>query len=188
MKRSTDTLKSIIKGIAIIAVVLVVMSLLCSCGYSDHEAGSFEESALLFDEHLFSYMDRQATSVVSPTGYLLMVDTSTCSVAAYIRNPYGGWTRAWTDVAPVGMDILCGEYSLEYRIDSFIRNDMEYDHTYWLGNIVFAHCDDYNVNMKPKAYREAIYISEDNAKWIFENCPIGTPVVIFDSGHLAEAY
>ena len=176
-----------LKTLAWLGLILLMVWVLAGCGYSDHEPGSFEESAQLFDEHLFSYMDRAATDVLSPTGYLVIVDQSTSSVAAYVRNPYGGWTRAWTDVAPLGMDIRSGSYSLEYRIDSFVRNGLEYEYTYWLDNIAFVYCEDYSVDVKPNAYREGIYISEENAKWLFENCPVGTPVIIFESSYLPSS-
>ena len=172
-----------LKTLAWLGLILLMVWVLAGCGYSDHEPGSFEESAQLFDEHLFQYMDRAASDVLSPTGYLVYVDQATCSVAGYVRNPYGGWTRAWAEVCSLGSDIQVGEYSLEYRIDSFMRNQLEYDHTYWLGNIAFVHCEDYSVGTKPNAYREGIYISEENAEWLFENCPVGTPVIIFESSY-----
>lgn len=176
-----------LKTLAWLGLILLMVWVLAGCGYSDHEPGSFEESAQLLDEHLFQYMDRAATDVLSPTGYLVYVDQSTCSVAGYVRNPYGGWTRAWAEVAPIGVDIQAGAYSLEYRIDSFVRNDLEYQHTYWLDNIAFVYCKDYSVDTKPNAYREGIYISKEHAQWLFENCPVGTPVIIFESSYLPSS-
>lgn len=177
----------IIKTFALLGLIILLVWVLAGCGYSDHEPGSFEESARLYDEHLFSYMDREATNVLSPTGYLLMVDKSTCSVAAYVRNPYGGWTRAWTDVAPIGSDVETGEFSLEYRIDSFVKGKLDYEYTYWFGNAALVYCEKYSVDTKPSCYREGIYISEENAKWIFDNCLIGTPVIVFESNFNPQA-
>lgn len=173
-----------LKTLAWLGLILLLVWVLAGCGYSDHEPGSFEESAQLLDEHLFQYMDRAATDVLSPTGYLVYVDRTTCSVAGYVRNPYGGWTREWAEVCPIGAEVCSGEYSLEYRLDRFEKSGLEYQYSYWFDNHEISYMKDYDADAnKTIVYRKGIYISEEHAKWLFENCSVGTPVVIFESSY-----
>lgn len=177
-------MERVIKTLAWLGLILLMVWVLAGCGYSDHEPGSFEESAQLLDEHLFQYMDRAASNVLSPTGYLVYVDQATCSVAGYVRNPYGGWTRAWAEVCPLGAEVSSGEYALEYRIDMFQKNGMDYEYSYWFQGHEFSFLRGYDAEAnKAVTYRKGIYISKEHAQWLFENCPVGTPVIIFESDY-----
>lgn len=170
-----------IKAFGWLLILIGLVWLLSGCGYSDHEPGSYEQEAQLLDEHLFQYMDRAATKVLSPTGYLVYVDRSTCSVAGYVRNPYGGWTRAWAEAAPLGAEVCSGEYVLEYRLDNFEKSGLHYENSYWFQGHEVAFLREGVKDNNTLIYRKGIYISEENAEWIFTNCPVGTPIIVFDS-------
>ena len=192
----------VVKGLVILGILVLIVCLLASCGTKDdisEESGSLEEMAYFFDEHLFSYMDRRANGVSSNTGYLIMVDTTTCSIGGYVRNPYGGWTRDWGETAPIGKDIFPGVYRVDYKLDSFTIGDYSYSDSTWFSKaptgenvdtewftsgLVFCNAETLPpVNAR---YRCGIYLSEEHNKWIFDNCQTTTPVVIFESEYISE--
>lgn len=192
------------KVIWALAILVLVLCLLTSCGSkdnSDEVTGSeeLEEMAYFFDEHLFSYMDRQASNINSSTGYLVMIDTKTSSIGGYVRNPYGGWTRDWAETAPLGKDIQPGVYRVDYKLDSFTIGDYTYFNSTWFGKVqppegsasewnatglVFCYAP--NLPKPTNRYRLGVYLTDETAQWVFTNCQISTTVVVFESEYIAD--
>lgn len=169
-----------IKAILSFIGIILVLILLTSCGYPSQPAedlGSYEEELQLLDEHIFSYMDRESLDVYSPTGYLVMVDTNTGSVAGYIRNPYGGYTRVWAQTAIIGKDLTPGSYSIQWRLDGFTYKNSEVFNSCWFEKYTIATSD----SPQSDLYTGGVYVKTENAKWIFENCQNTTPIVVFES-------
>lgn len=196
--------KRLWKILAFLFIITAVVWILASCGTKEppeEVTGSedLEEMAYFFDEHLFSYMDRRASEMNSPTGYLVMIDTTTSSIGGYVRNPYGGWTRDWAETAPIGKDIQPGIYRVDYKLDSFTIGDYTYSNSTWFAKapedgelesdwytsgLVFCYSP---ALPKPvDRYRLGVFLTEEANQWIFTNCQISTMVVVFESEHIAD--
>lgn len=193
----------VVKGLIILAILVLVVCLLASCGQKDSPEeveGSYEEMAYYFDEHLFSYMDRRISGVNSSTGYLVAIDTTTSSIGGYVRNPYGGWTRDWGETAPIGKDIQPGIYRVDYKLDKFTIGDYDYLESTWFSKVPevnetesewystgLVFCTAATSLPKPvDRYRLGVYLTEDYCDWIFRNCQISTTVVVFESAYIAD--
>lgn len=197
-------MKDAFKIIGIIVIVLIVIAFLSGCNSEKNipeSTGSedLEEMAYFFDEHLFSYMDRQTSGVNSPTGYLVMIDTTTSSIGGYVRNPYGGWTRDWGMTAPIGKDIRPGVYRVDYKLDSFTIGDYTYSSSTWFAKapddselesdwytsgLVFCYAQ--TLPKPVDRYRLGVYLPDEAAQWVFTNCQISTTVVVFESEYIAD--
>ena len=167
---------SLIKSLLFLGLVIIIVLLLSGCGYSDHEPGSYAEEAQLLDEHIFSFMDRKADNAYSATGYLIIVDRNTSSAAGYVRNPYGGWTRAWAQTAIIGKDLEISNYLIQWRLDEYQYKETTATNSTWFGKYCFCYSTSEN-----EAFTGGIFLSSENAEWVFKNCQNETPVIVFES-------
>lgn len=172
---------SLIKSLLFLFFVIVIVLLLSGCGYSDHEPGSYDEEYQLLNEHIYQYMDRKADGAYSATGYLIIVDRNTSSVAGYVRNPFGGYTRAWAQTAVIGKNLELSNYLIQWRLESYqYRETTAYNST-WFGKYTFCNTED-----DSDAFPGGVYLTQENAMWIFRNCQNETPVIVFESEYNPE--
>lgn len=136
----------------------------------------------------FSSMNSYAQGYSSSTKYLIMVDRKACVVGIYYGSR-GNWTQqyAWP-CAPgkAATPTVGGEFNVGgkgYYFDS--GNSRCYYYTQFKGNYLF-HSVLYNKNGTLQDGRVGIPLSHGcvrleigNAKWIYDNIPSGTHVVVY---------
>ncbi len=136
----------------------------------------------------FSSMNSYAQGYSSSTKYLIMVDRKACVVGIYYGSR-GNWTQqyAWP-CAPgkASTPTVGGEFNVGgkgYYFDS--GNSRCYYYTQFKGNYLF-HSVLYNKNGTLQDGRVGIPLSHGcvrleigNAKWIYDNIPGGTHVVVY---------
>jgi len=133
-------------------------------------------------------MDNKAKDYSSATRYLILVNTSNCRVSIY----YGGKNN-WENIqyymcspGKASTPTVKGEFTVKakgYYFDS--GNSRCFWYTQFYGNYLF-HSTLYNKNGTIQDNRTGIPLSHgcvrleiENAKWIYDNIPKGTKVVVY---------
>lgn len=135
-----------------------------------------------------SWLNKQAQGYSSSTNYLIMVDRASCMVGVY-SGKKGNWRlQYFWPCAPgkASTPTISGEYNVAgkgYYFDS--GNSRCFYYTQFKGNYLF-HSVLYNKNGTLQDGRVGIQLSHgcvrleiNNAKWIYDNIPRGTHVVIY---------
>lgn len=135
-----------------------------------------------------SWLNNQAQKYYSSTNYLILVDRGTCMVAVYYGSK-GNWKLQYfwpCSPGKASTPTISGEYNVAgkgYYFDS--GNSRCYYYTQFKGNYLF-HSVLYNKNGTLQDGRLGTPLSHgcvrldiNNAKWIYDNIPRGTHVVIF---------
>ncbi len=133
-------------------------------------------------------MDKKANGFSSATGYLILVNCSTHNVAIYSGGK-GCWTpvHKWqcADGAP-GSPTVKGEFSTGskgYYFDSYGVRCFYY--TQFSGNYLFhsvlcnENGDVVDGRVGMALSHGCVRLAKDNAKWIYDNIPTGTKVVVY---------
>lgn len=135
------------------------------------------------------YMDVKAQGYSSPTNYLVMVDNKDCYVGVYVGYK-GNWTRVKRFRCSTGADHRTpdGVFSIGARGYSFSGADYTcYWYTdYYLGlyafHSVLYHLGTNSVSDSRLGYHISagcIRLHIDAAKWIYDNVPYASTVVIY---------
>ena len=133
-------------------------------------------------------MDLKAINYNSATAYLILVDTSQCRVSIY-NGKQGAWNSVQYYVCSPGKPstpTVKGIFTVQVKGRYFDSgNSRCYWYTQFYGNYLF-HSTLYNKNGTIQDNRTGIPLSHgcvrleiQNAKWIYDNIPRGTKVVVY---------
>ncbi len=133
-------------------------------------------------------MSMKAQAYGSSTGYLILVDRAACKVGIFTGHA-GAWTmQNFWDCAPgtAATPTVSGTFKIQSRGYYFDSGASRcYWYTQFHGNYLF-HSVLYNKNGTLMDGRVGIPLSHgcvrlviDNAKWIYDNIPSGTTVVVY---------
>ena len=145
--------------------------------------GRWNEMSVLYPD-----MFNIAQNYTSQTNYLLLVDTSGCRTAVYYRA-YGTWTpiREWicSPGAPATPTVK-GQFTVTGKGYSFGSGYTCYYYTQFYGDYLF-HSIKYNQGtfvvqdgrLGQQLSHGCVRLALENAKWIYDNIPYRTKVVIY---------
>lgn len=149
-------------------------------------AGAFKDTPII--PAWQSAMNSRANATSSATGWLLMVDTSSCVVGVY-RGSRGNWTNAafWS-CAPGNpwTPTVVGQFSVGMKGYSFGSGYTCYYWTQFYGDYLF-HSVLYNQGTRDlmdgtlgqPASLGCVRLAIENAKWIYDNIPTRSAVVVY---------
>lgn len=139
-------------------------------------------------------MSTYAQTYSSDTGYLIMVDSSSNHLGVY-EGWYGNWTNLffwdcvtgkWSTPTPLGeFTIFSHLYSFDGNEDSPAWYSVYYASSflpsYYIHSIIYYQgtWDILDATMSANASHGCIRLYTDNAKWIYDNIPNGTKVVVY---------
>lgn len=142
----------------------------------------------------FDTMDAYAQTYTSATNYLLMVDSWTNHVGVY-EGSKGNWKNVffWDCVTgKASTPTVKGEYTINSKLYSFDGNTdspawytvyyaSSFYPAYFFHSIIYYQgtWDIMDATMGYNASHGCVRLYPDNAKWIYENIPIGTKVVSY---------
>lgn len=138
-------------------------------------------------------MQAKAKNMSSNTGYLLMADTTYCRAAVFTGSK-GNWTLKYlwkAGVGAYGSGTPKGIYTTSSHVPVF---GWEKGYNCWYGTCfdegreILFHSEVYNIGSKTQMQsgglgthvsHGCVRLALKNAKWIYQNVPLGTKVVIF---------
>lgn len=130
----------------------------------------------------------RANRYSSNTNWLIMVDRQTCRVGVF-RGQRGSWsyTQYWTcSTGAPSTPTPTGEYTVTGKGYSFGHGYTCYYYTQFYGDYLFHSIPYYQGTFNPMDGRMGMHISQgcvrlpiDRAKWIWDNVPLATKVVIY---------
>ncbi|OUP73975.1 hypothetical protein B5F09_10915, partial [Erysipelatoclostridium sp. An173] len=137
-------------------------------------------------------MDLKAQGYTSKTNYLILVDRSTHTVGVY-HGSYGNWNKVHEYLCTVGAPstpTVVGDFAI-YRKGRYFDSGASrcFYYSAFYGGYYF-HSVLYYKDNEPLRIMDGrlgmnlshgcIRLQVDNAKWIYDNCPIGTRVIIYN--------
>ena len=137
-------------------------------------------------------MDLKAQSYTSNTNYLILVDRSTHTVGVY-HGSYGNWNKVHEYLCTVGAPstpTVVGDFAI-YRKGRYFDSGASrcFYYSAFYGGYYF-HSVLYYKDNEPLRIMDGrlgmnlshgcIRLQVDNAKWIYDNCPIGTRVIVYN--------
>ena len=152
------------------------------------EAFYFTSSGALRSDSVYDSMTSRASGYSSATNYLILVDTANCRVAIY-QGSVNNWNNIhYYSCAPgkASTPTVKGEFTVGIRGYYFDSGSSRcFWYTQFKGNYLF-HSTLYNKNGTIQDNRTGIPLSHgcvrleiQYAKWIYDNIPSGTKVVVF---------
>lgn len=133
-------------------------------------------------------MFNRANRYSSNTNWLIMVDRQACRLGVF-RGQRGSWSYAqyWTcSTGAPSTPTPTGEYSVTGKGYSFGHGYTCYYYTQFYGDYLFHSIPYYQGTFNPMDSRMGMHISQgcarlpiDRAKWIWDNVPLATKVVIY---------
>lgn len=133
-------------------------------------------------------MLNRANRYSSNTNWLIMVDRQACRLGVF-RGQRGSWSYAqyWTCSAGApSTPTPTGEYTVTGKGYSFGHGYTCYYYTQFYGDYLFHSIPYYQGTFNPMDSRMGMHISQgcvrlpiDRAKWIWDNVPLATKVVIY---------
>ncbi len=133
-------------------------------------------------------MLNRANRYSSNTNWLIMVDRQTCRLGVF-RGQRGSWSYAqyWTcSTGAPSTPTPTGEYAVTGKGYSFGHGYTCYYYTQFYGDYLFHSIPYYQGTFNPMDSRMGMHISQgcvrlpiDRAKWIWDNVPLATKVVIY---------
>lgn len=133
-------------------------------------------------------MLNRANRYSSNTNWLIMVDRQACRLGVF-RGQRGSWSYAqyWTcSTGAPSTPTPTGEYSVTGKGYSFGHGYTCYYYTQFYGDYLFHSIPYYQGTFNPMDSRMGMHISQgcvrlpiDRAKWIWDNVPLATKVVIY---------
>mgnify|MGYP000254363157 CR=1 FL=1 len=152
------------------------------------EAFYFTSSGALRSDSIYDSMTSRASGYSSATNYLILVDTANCRVAIY-QGSVNNWNNIhYYSCAPgkASTPTVKGEFTVGIRGYYFDSGSSRcFWYTQFKGNYLF-HSTLYNKNGTIQDNRTGIPLSHgcvrleiQYAKWIYDNIPSGTKVVVF---------
>ena len=137
-------------------------------------------------------MDLKAQGYTSNTNYLILVDRSIHTVGVY-HGSYGNWNKVHEYLCTVGAPstpTVVGDFAI-YRKGRYFDSGASrcFYYSAFYGGYYF-HSVLYYKDNEPLRIMDGrlgmnlshgcIRLQVDNAKWIYDNCPIGTRVIIYN--------
>lgn len=152
------------------------------------EAFYFTSSGALRSDSVYDSMTSRASGYSSATNYLILVDTANCRVAIY-QGSVNNWNNIhYYSCAPgkASTPTVKGEFTVGIRGYYFDSGSSRcFWYTQFKGNYLF-HSTLYNKNGTIQDNRTGIPLSHgcvrleiQYAKWIYDNIPSGTKVVVY---------
>lgn len=152
------------------------------------EAFYFTSSGALRSDSVYDSMTSKARGYSSATNYLILVDTANCRVAIY-QGSVNNWNNIhYYSCAPgkASTPTVKGEFTVGIRGYYFDSGSSRcFWYTQFKGNYLF-HSTLYNKNGTIQDNRTGIPLSHgcvrleiQYAKWIYDNIPSGTKVVVY---------
>lgn len=152
------------------------------------EAFYFTSSGALRSDSVYDSMTSRARGYSSATNYLILVDTANCRVAIY-QGSVNNWNNIhYYSCAPgkASTPTVKGEFTVGIRGYYFDSGSSRcFWYTQFKGNYLF-HSTLYNKNGTIQDNRTGIPLSHgcvrleiQYAKWIYDNIPSGTKVVVY---------
>ena len=152
------------------------------------EAFYFTSSGALRSDSIYDSMTSRASGYSSATNYLILVDTANCRVAIY-QGSVNNWNNIhYYSCAPgkASTPTVKGEFTVGIRGYYFDSGSSRcFWYTQFKGNYLF-HSTLYNKNGTIQDNRTGIPLSHgcvrleiQYAKWIYDNIPSGTKVVVY---------
>lgn len=133
-------------------------------------------------------MLNRANRYSSNTSWLIMVDRQACRLGVF-RGQRGSWSYAqyWTcSTGAPSTPTPTGEYTVTGKGYSFGHGYTCYYYTQFYGDYLFHSIPYYQGTFNPMDSRMGMHISQgcvrlpiDRAKWIWDNVPLATKVVIY---------
>lgn len=133
-------------------------------------------------------MLNRANRYSSNTNWLIMVDRQACCLGVF-RGQRGSWSYAqyWTcSTGAPSTPTPTGEYTVTGKGYSFGHGYACYYYTQFYGDYLFHSIPYYQGTFNPMDSRMGMHISQgcvrlpiDRAKWIWDNVPLATKVVIY---------
>lgn len=133
-------------------------------------------------------MLNRANRYSSNTNWLIMVDRQACRLGVF-RGQRGSWSYAqyWTcSTGAPSTPTPTGEYTVTGKGYSFGHGYTCYYYTQFYGDYLFHSIPYYQGTFNPMDSRMGMHISQgcvrlpiDRAKWIWDNVPLATKVVIY---------
>ena len=130
----------------------------------------------------------RANRYASNTSWLILVDRQACRVGVF-RGQRGSWSYAqyWTcSTGAPSTPTPTGEYTVTGKGYSFGHGYTCYYYTQFYGDYLFHSIPYYQGTFNPMDSRMGMHISQgcvrlpiDRAKWIWDNVPLATKVVIY---------
>lgn len=130
----------------------------------------------------------RANRYSSNTNWVIMVDRQTCRVGVF-RGQRGSWSyiQYWTcSTGAPSTPTPTGEYTVTGKGYSFGHGYTCYYYTQFYGDYLFHSIPYYQGTFNPMDGRMGMHISQgcvrlpiDRAKWIWDNVPLATKVVIY---------
>lgn len=184
MKGVVDLFKTrtgkIALGLIAFAVIIVAVAVLSSkAGYARAEAKATDSAVELYSvsgrgEEI---MNDQTVGMTSRTKYLVMIDRDLWTWRVYERLD-GKWTSIRSGICAIGQNVEKGEFMVSYVFDSFEFGGSTYSNSVWMSEKRMCLCSwDGTEDM----FTAAIAMKAEDAKWVRENCMVGTKVVVFGS-------
>lgn len=144
------------------------------------------------DQHLLPAdmmtMLNRANRYSSNTSWLIMVDRQACRLGVF-RGQRGSWSYAqyWTcSTGAPSTPTPTGEYTVTGKGYSFGHGYTCYYYTQFYGDYLFHSIPYYQGTFNPMDSRMGMHISQgcvrlpiDRAKWIWDNVPLATKVIIY---------
>lgn len=133
-------------------------------------------------------MLNRANRYSSSTSWLIMVDRQACRLGVF-RGQRGSWSYAqyWTcSTGAPSTPTPTGEYTVTGKGYSFGHGYTCYYYTQFYGDYLFHSIPYYQGTFNPMDSRMGMHVSQgcvrlpiDRAKWIWDNVPLATKVVIY---------
>lgn len=141
----------------------------------------------MFPTDMMAMLSR-ANRCASNTSWLILVDRQACRVGVF-RGQRGSWSYAqyWTcSTGAPSTPTPTGEYTVTGKGYSFGHGYTCYYYTQFYGDYLFHSIPYYQGTFNPMDSRMGMHISQgcvrlpiDRAKWIWDNVPLATKVVIY---------
>ena len=165
-----------------------VQIILCLKGQTP---GGSKGNAFLKWENPLSSMDAKAQGYSSRTGYLIMIDKNTHSLSLY-RGAQGNWhqDRNWkVDVGAPGTSTPSGVFNLGTKLLYFDSGTCRCWYASQVTGSIYLHSVLYFQTGSPSRIMDGrlgmsishgcIRMELSNAKWIWDNVPAGTTIVVY---------
>ena len=151
------------------------------------------KEGVLKEPYIAKRMQAKAKNLSSNTKYLLLTDTTYCRTAVFTGSK-GSWTLKYlwkAGVGAYGSETPKGTYTTSSHVPVF---GWEKGYNCWYGTCfdegreILFHSEVYNVGSKTQMQsgglgthvsHGCVRLALKNAKWIYQNVPLGTKVVIF---------